>query len=100
MNPSLPDRLKKVTEDLRRVSDQSIAKSDELTVMNRRFAQAQHQPHFGEAGTSLGHRDFYNQRRTPREVFYSLGEMLNNYHSVRYVYKKPDILFLIYPFQI
>ena len=83
MNPSLLDKLASVQKQKSDLSDQTLKKIEALTELENKVRKSQLQPQFVDTGRSLGRKEFYNQKRTVREIHYSLTELLQNFHTVR-----------------
>ena len=83
VRPSLAEKLSQTTADRKRISDEALEKQESLSSLNKRFTQAQHLPQSSDSGRSLGRSEFFNQRRSVQEILFAIGEMLNNYHTVR-----------------
>lgn len=84
MRPSLSERIQTVAAERTKIADESIAKNDDLGALNKRFNQARQSTPSAAGGRSLGRAEFFNNKRSTQEILYSIGEMLNNYHTVRY----------------
>ena len=83
MNPPLLDKLASVRKEKGELSDQTLKKIETLTDLENKVRKSQLQPQYANTGRSLGRKEFYNQKRTVREIHFSLTEILQNFHTVR-----------------
>ena len=85
MQPPLLTRLANVRQEKSDLSEQSLKKLDTLNDLENKVNKSQLQPQFANTGRSLGRKEFYNQKRSIREILWSLTELLQNFHTVRFV---------------
>ena len=83
MDPPLLDRLADAKKKRSDLSEETLQMTEKLTDLENKVNKSQLQPQYADTGKSLGRRDFYNQKRSVREILYSLTELLQNFHTIR-----------------